>query len=148
MINTSLLVIAFIKEDFPTLVYPTNDVLKNDCLLLLWTLLSESILFNFFLRFDILFLRILLSTSIWVSPAPALVPKPPICRSRWVHILVKRGNWYWSLASSTWVLDSFDFALLKKISRMTPLRSINFIFSSNFWKFFVWTGLRSSSKTT
>ena len=64
------------------------------------------------------------SVSIWVSPGPPRKPKPPRCRSRWVHERTRRERWYFRCASSTCSAPSAVRARWPKISRMSPVRSM------------------------
>ncbi len=66
------------------------------------------------------------SVSICVSPGPPRKPKPPRCRSRWVHERTRRERWYLRCASSTCSAPSAVRARWPKISRMSPVRSMTF----------------------
>ena len=93
--NTSLFESRFIRVDFPTLVYPTKATRTKDSLFFLCTVFCLSISFNFSFKSEIFDKMILLSVSICVSPTPLIVnPAPPLCLSRCVHILVRRGKRY------------------------------------------------------
>ncbi len=144
--NTSLLLSRVINVDFPTLVYPTNATRTSFPRFLRWTLFCLSISFNSCFRREILSRMIRRSVSNWVSPGPRMmVPPPPRCRSRCVHIRVSRGNRYWYCASSTCALACAVCARMANISRIRLVRSIMRILSS-FSILRSWRAESSSSK--
>ena len=67
------------------------------------------------------------STSSCCSPGPR-EPTPPRWRDKWVHKPARRGNMYWSCASSTWILPSRVRARWAKISRINSVRSSTLTF--------------------
>ncbi len=90
------------------------------------------------------------SVSSWVSPGP-LVPmgEPPVppCRSRWLHMPIRRGSRYWYWASSTCRQPSLVLARWAKMSRIRPLRSMTCTPSSSV-RTRICDGDRSLSKIT
>mmetsp|Transcript_12048 Transcript_12048/g.17756 ORF Transcript_12048/g.17756 Transcript_12048/m.17756 type:complete len:333 (-) Transcript_12048:117-1115(-) len=94
-----------------------------------------------------------LSVSIWVSPGPRRpTPPAPDWRSRWVHILVRRGRRYSLRARSTWSFPSFVRACCAKMSRISAVRSSTLMLAfsppNSCSRFFCWRGDSSSSKMT
>lgn len=87
-----------------------------------------------------------LSASSCVSPSLRCMAPPPRWRLRWVHARFSLGRKYSCLASSTWSMASFVWALFAKMSRMTSWRSMTVIFV-NFSQFLCWAGESSLSKT-
>ena len=146
--KTSDLANLFISVDFPALVYPINATLIRCSRPFLLVCDCLSIFFNFFFNKVILSLIIWRSVSICVSPGP-LMPIPPFWRSKWVHKPVNLGNKYWYCASSTCVRAWDVFARLAKISRIKLLLSKILTFPSSALSiFFIWEGVKSSSKIT
>ncbi len=141
--KVSISVKAFINVDFPALVYPTMDTMKNSSR----DATSRSCLFsisrNFFLRAWIFFDTMRLSTSSCFSPGP-LVPMPPSILERCVHIRVNLGFVYSNWASSTWSFAWNVFARVANMSRINSLLSITFS-SMVFSRFLTCAGVRSSS---
>ena len=90
--KTSDLASRFIIVLLPTLVYPTRESRTIEPLLPLCVAICLSTFFNCSFSLAILSLTIRRSISIWVSPIPPLVPIPPLCLSRWVHIPASLGS--------------------------------------------------------
>ena len=114
---------ALSRLDLPALVYPTSATTgtraaARAALREARSRLTASISF---LRAAARARSSLLSTSICFSPMPLV--RPPLCRSRWDHIRVRRGSWYSACASSTWSIPSRDAARCAKMSRISAVRS-------------------------
>ena len=88
-----------------------------------------------------------LSVSNLVSPGPR-VPMPPPRRESASPFPFKRGYMYCSWASSTCNFPSPLLALRAKISRMSVVRSITFLWSSAAEMFSVWEGESSPLNRT
>ena len=86
------------------------------------------------------------SLSSWVSPGPR-VPMAPSCRSRWVHMPIRRGSRYLYWASSTWSRPSRVRARWAKMSRIRAERSSTDTPRSSD-KTLCWEGDRPLSKIT
>ena len=90
------------------------------------------------------------SVSSCVSPGPRVPmgdePPEAVCRTRWVHMPVRRGSRYLYCASSTCNCPSRVLARWAKISRMSPERSSTFTPSSSD-RTRIWEGESSLSKT-
>ena len=91
--KTSDLLKAFMIVDFPTFVYPTRETRIICPLFFRCVAICLSMVFNFFLRREILSRMIRRSVSISVSPGP-FIPIPPFCFCKCVHIRVNRGKRY------------------------------------------------------
>ena len=91
------------------------------------------------------------SVSSCVSPGPlepmGPLPLVPACRSRCVHMPMRRGSRYWYCASSTCRQPSFVLARWAKMSRIKPLRSMTCTPRSSV-STRIWEGERSLSKIT
>ncbi len=90
--KTSDFASIFIIVLLPTFVYPTSARRTRAPLFPLCVAICLSTFASCSFNLAILSLTIRLSASIWVSPIPPLVPTPPLCLSRWVHMPVSLGS--------------------------------------------------------